>query len=279
MSEPDREEAIRRILVALDASPHSLAALRAAAELASRLDAELLGLYVEDIALLRLSEHPFAREVTFFSTPRQFDRQQAEQQLRGQARAARRALQSHAERARLRWSFRVVQGVVPDELLNAALEADLTVLGKVGWSRRRRLGSTARNVVLQISRPILLLEQGAHLSLPVGVVYDGSQGAQRSLRMAFDLLRQAEGYLTIIILAEDVQTAQAFQADLGERLKERNLKARFRWLIKPDQTRLQEILRFEHCGLLIMPGESGILEGETLTGLLNEMTCPVILVR
>jgi nucleotide-binding universal stress UspA family protein len=44
---------IRRILVALDASPHSFAALEAAAHLAAHLEAELFGLYVEDENLLR----------------------------------------------------------------------------------------------------------------------------------------------------------------------------------------------------------------------------------
>ncbi|MCB0182612.1 MAG: universal stress protein, partial [Caldilineaceae bacterium] len=41
-----------RILVALDASPHSLAALRAAAKLAATVHAELHGLFIEDDRLL-----------------------------------------------------------------------------------------------------------------------------------------------------------------------------------------------------------------------------------
>ncbi|MBK7177644.1 MAG: universal stress protein [Chloroflexi bacterium] len=56
---------IQRILVALDASPHSLAALEAAIDLAERLDAELQGLFVEDINLLRLAQLPFARELRY----------------------------------------------------------------------------------------------------------------------------------------------------------------------------------------------------------------------
>ena len=49
----------RRILVALDASAHSHAALAAAVALAARLHAEIEGLFVEDINLLRLAELPF----------------------------------------------------------------------------------------------------------------------------------------------------------------------------------------------------------------------------
>ena len=86
MSNADREGSVRRILVALDASPHSLAALRAAAELAADLDAELVGIFVEDINLLRLSDLPLASEVTIYTTTsRRLNRQEIERQLRSQA--------------------------------------------------------------------------------------------------------------------------------------------------------------------------------------------------
>ena len=67
-SEGTAAPAIRRILVALDASTHSLAALETAAGLAARLEAELVGLFVEDINLLRAAELPFARETSFYSS-------------------------------------------------------------------------------------------------------------------------------------------------------------------------------------------------------------------
>lgn len=52
-----------RVLIALDANLRSLDALRLAAELAARLEAELLALFVEDVNLIRLAGLPFAREV------------------------------------------------------------------------------------------------------------------------------------------------------------------------------------------------------------------------
>ena len=57
------EAASRRILVAIDTSPHGSAALEAAARLATELRAELEGLFIEDINLLRLAGLPFAREI------------------------------------------------------------------------------------------------------------------------------------------------------------------------------------------------------------------------
>jgi nucleotide-binding universal stress UspA family protein len=63
MNPEGRLQGFQRILVALDASPASLAALDFATELAERHQAELLGIYVEDINLLRSAEIPFTREI------------------------------------------------------------------------------------------------------------------------------------------------------------------------------------------------------------------------
>ena len=64
-----------------------------------------------------------------------------QRQLRAQAQRARQALALLAERSDVSWSFRVARGAIAAELLSAAAEADLTILGKTGWSltRRRRL--------------------------------------------------------------------------------------------------------------------------------------------
>ncbi|MGI9243387.1 MAG: universal stress protein, partial [Verrucomicrobiales bacterium] len=53
----------RRILIGLDSSPTSLRGLAAAAEMAARLDAELVGLFVEDDNLLRLARLPQSYEI------------------------------------------------------------------------------------------------------------------------------------------------------------------------------------------------------------------------
>jgi nucleotide-binding universal stress UspA family protein len=107
VSADTRAWVIRRILVALDASRQSVAALQVAADLASHLEAELVGLFVEDINLLRLAELPFAREVGSYSaTRRRLNTRQVERQLKVQAERARRALEAYADRASVRWSLR-----------------------------------------------------------------------------------------------------------------------------------------------------------------------------
>jgi nucleotide-binding universal stress UspA family protein len=282
MSENGLDPAIRHILVALDASPHSLATLEAAAELAAGLKAELLGLFVEDINPLRLAESPFAREMGVVSTTcRQLDILEIERELRAQASRARRALAIAAGRAQVPWSFRVARGVITSELLTAASEADLVILGKASWSLtgRKHLGSTARAVLSQVTCLTLILQQGVHLSLPILVVYDGSTLTQKALAAATRLVQGKNGYLTVLILADGADTAQALQTNVTKWLWERRLEARYRWLIGADVRHLPRIVDAEGCGMLVLPGQRSRVQSEGLLVWLDEVTCPVLLVR
>ena len=116
MSEERQRLAIRRILVALDASPHSLAALEAAVTLAARFRAELAGLFVEDADLLRFAELPFAEEIGLFSAQRRrLDGLELERQMRAQMVRIRRLFSGATRQAHVEGSFRVVRGTARPE--------------------------------------------------------------------------------------------------------------------------------------------------------------------
>lgn len=119
---------IRRIIVGLEPATRNRAALEAAARLAGRLEAELVGLFVENINLLHFAGLPFAREVGFASaTKRDLDIEGMERSLRAQAHETRQSLAAVAARVPVRWSFRVARGSMAAELLAAAVEADLVI--------------------------------------------------------------------------------------------------------------------------------------------------------
>jgi nucleotide-binding universal stress UspA family protein len=280
MNKADREDAIRRIVVALDASPHSLAALRTAAKLAARFNAELLGIYVQDINLLRVAELPFSREITIYSAaPREIDRKQMEQQLRSQARQARRALAEIAREAHVDWSFVIARGFIETELLSFAQESDLFLLGKSGWSRRSRLGSTARVIIRRAPKMTMIVQHDVHLAAPVGVIYDGTALARKALIAATRVLRRQEGFLVIIILAETVDLARKYQREISGWVHQQNLHVHYRWLVGMKVSRLLELIRAEHCGALVVPAELEEWDGEELNKLVDQMECPVLLVR
>jgi K+-sensing histidine kinase KdpD len=119
---------IRRVIVGLDPVQQSRALLEAAAELAGRMQAELLGLFVENQDLLHFAGLPFAREVGFESAMRRtLDVESMERTLRALAREARQAVETVAGGSQLQWSFRVVRGAPAAELLAAAEESDLVI--------------------------------------------------------------------------------------------------------------------------------------------------------
>ena len=121
---------IRRIVVGLDTAPRSRTMLDAAAAVAEKLEAELVGLFVENMNLLHFARFPFAHEVGLSSaTRRALDVAAMERSLRVAATEAREMLVAVAGGSALRWSFKVTRGVVAAELLAAADEADLVVAG------------------------------------------------------------------------------------------------------------------------------------------------------
>ncbi len=148
---------LRRILVALDASPDSLSALQAALSFARLVNAEIEGLFVEDTLLLELADSPFAAEIAFTAQGQPLSRARMEAKLRSQSARARRLLADAASAANIPWSFRSVRGRVSAELLAAAARADLLALGRAGWSQRApaRLGSTAA-ALFSADIPLLL---------------------------------------------------------------------------------------------------------------------------
>jgi nucleotide-binding universal stress UspA family protein len=288
MNESEHEFAIRRILVALDASGHSLAALAAAAELAGALQAELLGLFVEDINLLRLAGLPFAQEIYYpAAVARQMDQSRLEQELRVQAAQARRALAQAAEKAHLVWSFKVVRGQVAAELLTAASEADLLSLGiasrPLSW--RIRPGSTALAVAARSPRAVLLLQQGERVALPVLVAYDGSQAGQRALAMAVKIAQMLKTYnmppLTVVVVdgQAEPEVAQWLEREAAAWLLGRRVRVTYRHLPQANIASLVQLVQAEQSGLLVLGGETPLIEADTIQALLDRLGCPVLMVR
>ena len=271
---------IRRILVALDSSPQSLAALEAAVQLAANLGAKLRGIFVEDINLVRLAGLPMVHEVGAASgRPRDLSEGRMVVQLRGQAARAERILSAAAGQAQVQWSFRVARGSIESELLEAASDADLVILGRAGWSGKRRLGSTAKAVVSAAPNRTLVVEAGEHLSPALMVVYDGSERSRRALDTAITLGRGGGGYLVVGIVAENSEQAREKQREVAALLAEQGLDARYRWLIQVTAKELAEMVHTEEECILILPGESPLLKGKSLPEALEEFRCPVLLVQ
>ncbi len=270
---------IKRILVALDASPSSMAALEAAVELAAAHGAKIVGLFVEDLNLVRMAQLPFAREVLQYNARvRKLGLAEMERQLQAQAARARRALAHKATEQDVPWSFRVSRGDIPLEVLAEAEESDFIVLGKSGWSEARRMGSTSRVVVSKAPGHVLIIERGVRIRRPVMTVYDGSELAQRALEAAAALAEREDLGLTVILLAGDEEAAQELQNEAAEWLRGRSLAARFNWLRSAEARELKKAVESAGC-LLVIPGSASLPRGEPVAKLIDKLQCPVLVVR
>ncbi len=282
MSRTDPALSIRRILVALDASPQSLAALDAAVTMAQRMEAELAGLFVEDENLLRAAESPYAREILYPSAKESpLSRSSLERTLRTQAEKARASLSSAAQRAHVPWSFRSVRGQVTPELLAAAAQTDLIVMGKVGWSlgARFRIGSTALELI-ESAIPVLLLSGDTMPAiLHLLVFYDGSAEAKRALEFAAVLAGADSGKLTVLLAAPDEETTKTMRAEATNLLADSDIEARWQRIDPADRAGLLRLLRDAQNGLFVLGGSEPLQKLPLLEAVLRESKVPVLLLR
>lgn len=276
--------ALRRILVALDASRSSLAALDAAVELAASMEAELQGIFVEDSDLFRAADSPFALELPYpYNRSAPLSRSSMEINVRSQAETARSALAGAASKARVPWTFRSVRGHVTPELLAAAeaAEADLLAMGKLGWKLGDLLGSTARELA-ECQVPILLLsEKGLPRTRHAVVYFDGgSDGCRRALQFASELAAPDSGSLTILLPAASPDEARRLRARAHDMITGLDdLKIRYRQVDPSDPSALVTMLRQIPNAILILGGAQPPETLPMLQRVLLETSVPVLLVR
>jgi nucleotide-binding universal stress UspA family protein len=262
MSEQNRDLEFTRILVALDASARGLAAMRAAAELAAGLRAQLEALFVEDINLLRLAELPFAREVGFSSAlGRPLAFADLERSLRAQAAQIERLLHDLTRRLHVPFHFRVTRGQVLAEVMAQARDVDMLVFGKAGRPLHARWGAPER-----AGRPVL-------------AVYTGEQRDYRALAAALRLAGRGGRRLVVLVPEQNPERYARLQERAGEWLKRRGQAARFKQVAGTDWKALVDALRGLRGDALVLPSPKGDLSEEQLGDLVDSVTCPVMLVR
>jgi nucleotide-binding universal stress UspA family protein len=242
----------------------------------------LLGLFIEDINLLRLARLPFAQEVGLHTAlRRRLDTSEMERQLRTQAVCVRRAFAQLTERAQVRRSFRVVRGAVTEEILRAGEEADIVILGRSGWSvgRRSNLGSTARAVVSGASCLALVLEHGMRVTSPIAVVYDGAPAGQRALRLGVRLVKEHGGPLWVLVLGDGLDKAEEMQDEARDVLREYDVAVRYHLLTESSVPKIVHIIHGEPGGTLLVPARGTVLRDEAFQELVDALSVPVLVVR
>jgi nucleotide-binding universal stress UspA family protein len=261
-----------RIIVALDASPQSLAALRAAAQLAAAMQVELHAIFIEDDRLLRLCNSPFSREVgRYTAAVRPLESLSIERAMRVMASGLRRTVARVAAEVQVHWTFQVRRGGIEQELLQAAADALLLSVGRAGWLDRRGLGSTATVLIRQTMRPLLLLGEREEMRYPLTLVYDGTPNAERALQLAVRLAQRDDHLLQVLLVAPP-NSAADLQERLALYLRNLGIQSFFTTIASTEKSTAQTatFLRAIHNQSVILPAE--------YAPLLAELQGPVFLV-
>lgn len=265
MNEIKRPLPPTRVLVAVDASPASLVALRSAAQLAALMEAELEGLFVEDANLLVLCGFPFCTEIGSHSgRVRPLNGAAIERQLRALANEIEQSMQHVARETPLKWRFQVRRGQVVPELLKAAQEAALMSLGRTSRTRRRALGSTAQSMVRQSSRPLLILGERGGAVVPLTVVYTGTPAAKRAVTLGRDLAAKHDETLRVLILPVPGQSTAPQEDEVRSLMDGRPVR------FLPLHGNVYTTLHTYDGGTLVLPGDRAAL--------VTEFDGPVLLV-
>jgi len=252
---------MRRIAVTLDASELSAQALDQVIRLAERMDAQLEGIFVEDIDLIQIAELPFLREVRTVSRSEDaISLARMEQELRALARRAERLLSEQASRHNVAWSFRIWRGSIDSDLLAADIEADVFALTRLGAALTRSRALPAR-------------------STAVSVLFSGTEASVRALDTAVNLATDPQKELNILLSAEDGAGVARLQALVIKHLGEAAANAHFIRLPDGSLSDLLEILSDTHTAVLIVDRDSKLLQTPTLRQNLNSLDCPLLIVR
>lgn len=130
-----REQAAK-ILLALDIASQNLAARDFALSLAGHLQAELIGLFVEDEDLLKSAQYPFSREIVSSSAlERKLDYDDMERSLRAWSTQMQQQLLKQAKLANVKFSFQTFRGKKTETLLQQTVTSSLLIFSGLRSSR------------------------------------------------------------------------------------------------------------------------------------------------
>lgn len=280
MTAEQQSESAGRVLILLDGSRLSLAALEAAADIAHARNAEVLGIFVEEVNLLRSAGYGFAREVGGSSgVARPMDIAAIEARMRSLAEQARRSLERAMAQRGLAQALTLCRGRVSDEVLNLTRPGDLLVMGRVGWSGipGSRLGSTARVLVSQAPGDVLLwADPPVRSRNRIVVLLNHDQGANhRAVRVGAELARRNRQPLTILVRTE-TDRDERIAEDLLTYMANEGITARVSFLPMASTGAVARVIREEGASQLVLSRQCSLFREQGADTLLIEMNLPVI---
>jgi nucleotide-binding universal stress UspA family protein len=176
----------RRIVVALDESAASRAALESAARFAAERAAELIALFVEDADLVSAASLPGSATISYQGASlAPLGCELLLRSLRLRARRLRDEVAQIAARNRIPWQFETIRGHVGEEVLRLAADSDMIAIGASSLRDRRGVyGSTARMILERASGSVLVVRRPLPATQRIAVMSINGQAREIGAALA-----------------------------------------------------------------------------------------------
>lgn len=271
---------VRKILVAVDTSAHSRAALEAAATLAKITEANIHGIFVQETHWSKVGRLPSVKAVNELTgKSHSLEKGTLEKQIEQLKKRLHRQLKFISQRSEISHSWETTSGPVADKILEAAKEADLITIGRSGRSflRHKRLGSTAKAIIQQADKPVLVLKKGLRLGTTITCIYDATEESQRGLRLALSLAEKNDTKLSILVMNNSEETSGKQHTSIGEMVDNAHIPVSVSTMRRPGIGQFIHTVNRQQSGLLIISRNQPYLQNDLLETTLNYLNCPVLI--
>lgn len=270
MSNAAEQAVIRRIAVTLDVSGFSRPALDTAVRLAAALDAELEGIFVEDINLMRLAGLPFLREFRRWSLAEEaLSSERMARELRALARQAEQMLVQAVGETGISWSFRVWRGRAEAESLLTSFDADILSLARAGTAAPLLMHRGYRAQTRPAPYP----------SPSVSVLFSGSTEGARALATAQHLATALDAPIRVWLPKPDHVEVTELREKADAVLNARAKRVQYMELSDASATALASATKASRSTVLVAAATEPLLQQSGISRCLEALSCPLLLVR
>jgi nucleotide-binding universal stress UspA family protein len=279
---------IQNILIPTDGSDYGKTAIAYGVYFARKLNAQLTGLHVVDIRLIR---GPVFTDISgsIGLPPYQEFLPAIESGLDAKADAILQDFRGQCEAAGVHPETVKVTGVIDETIIEEGRKCcDWILLAQRGEHFHINggaiLGSTAQSVVRRSGKPVLVTPEHFREIKSMAVAYDGSAPAHKALKLAAELSKQTAWPLSVVMVTADRASEENISKKAEALLSDFKTDSTATILKGKEDKALLQFIREGTVELLVM-GAYGhnrlreLLVGSTTSSVIRKSTIPVLLTR
>ena len=279
---------IQNILIPTDGSDYGKTAIAYGVYFARKLNAQLTGLHVVDMRLLR---GPVFTDISgsIGLPPYQDFLPAIESGLNAKADAILQDFRGQCEAAGVHPETKKVTGVIDETIIEEGHKCcDWILLAQRGEHFHiddgAILGSTAQSIVRRSGKPVLVTPEHFREIKSMAVAYDGSAPAHKALKLAAELSKQAAWPLCVVMVTADRASEEEISKKAETFLSSFKVDSAAVILTGKEDKALLKFIQEGTVELLVM-GAYGhnrlqeLLLGSTTSSIIRKSTIPVLLTR